>query len=119
MKSTITAGRIIESEKSCSFLGSSLLVGDSKIICVEQRYKLFSHFDEIWLFEDHPDVDKPKEVSIVSPLELNKTIPSKELLDWFSASGCLLGLGDGMGMNYITTSEEIVQSLNAHQQTYD
>jgi len=31
----------------------------------------------------------------------------------------VLGLGDGIGMNYVTTSKEIVKSLNIRQQEFD
>ncbi len=119
MKSTITARKIVELEDSCSFLGHSLLVGDCRIVDVAQRYNLFSHFDEIWLYKDCPAIDKPQESSIVSPLELSTDAPSKDLMEWFNASGCVLGLGDGIGMNYMTTSKEIVQSLNIRQREFD
>ncbi|MHC4464796.1 MAG: hypothetical protein ACYS30_25710 [Planctomycetota bacterium] len=119
MKSTITARKIVELEGSCSFLGRSLLVSDGRIVDVAQRYNLFSHFDEIWLYRDRPAVDKPTVFSIVSPLELSTDSLSRELLEWFDASGCILGLGDGIGMNYVTTSKEIVQSLNIRQREFD
>ncbi len=119
MKSTTIAKKIVELEDSCSFLGSSLLVGDSRIGDVAQRNNLFTHFDEIWLYKEHPVVDKPTGVSIVSPLELSTDAPSIDLLEWFDASGCVLGLGDGIGMNYVTTSKEIVQSLSMRQREFD
>lgn len=118
LKSTTVAPKIVVSEGSCSFLGRSLLVGDARIVDVAQRHTLFSHFDEIWLYPERPAVDKPLEVSIVSPLELSTDAPSREVLEWFNASGCVLGLGDGIGMNYLTTSKAIVESLNIRQQEF-
>lgn len=119
VKSTTTARKIFEFEASCSFMGRSLLVGDGRIVDVAKRYNLFSHFDEIWLYREHPVVDKPTGVSIVSPLELSTDAPSRDLLEWFDTSGCVLGLGDGIGMNYVTTSKEIVQSLSMRQREFD
>lgn len=106
-------------EAFCSFLGEALVVSDGKILDVAMEYNLFNGFDEIWLYRDCPDVEKPKEVSIVSTLDLSKETPSKELLEWFKVSGCILGLGDGVGMNYVTTSREIVQFLNTRQREFE
>lgn len=119
VKSTVTATKIVELEDYYSFLGRSFLVSDGKIMEVVQRYNLFSHFDEIWLYRDRPTINKPAGISIVSPLDLSKDTPSCEILEWFNESGCVLGLGDGIGMNYITTSKEIVQSLNVRQREFD
>lgn len=116
LKSITTAWEITEWEGSCSFLGRSLIIGDGKMLGYARS--LFSHFDEIWLYEHRPTVEKPTEVSIVSPLELNRENPSGELLEWFGTSGCVLGLDDGIGMNYVTTSREILESLEARQRQF-
>jgi hypothetical protein len=108
---------VIEVDEFCSFLGSGLIVGNGRILARE--YNLFYGFDEIWLYKDCPTVEKPEGVTIVSTRDLSKEDPSKELLEWFKASGCVLGLGDGIGMNYLTTSKEIVESLNIRQQEFD
>jgi hypothetical protein len=118
VKSTVTARKIAESEVSCSFLGTSLVVGNARIIDVAARCNLFSHFDEIWLFQERPVVGKPPGTSIVAPVDLNTETPPKDLLDWFIASNCVLGLGDGIGMNYITGSRNILDALNARQRQF-
>jgi len=119
VKSTTTARKIVEMEGSCDFLDSALIIGEGRTVDVAQRHNLFSHFDEIWLYRDRPVLGKPLRFSIVSPLRLDKDIPSRELLEWFETSGCVLGLGDGVGMNYVTTSEEIVRSLETRQREFD
>jgi len=118
VKSTTTARKTVESEDSCSFLGRSLVVGNARIIDVAVRYDLFSHFDEMWLYQEPPLVGKPPGTSIVSPVDLNTETPPKELLDWFVASNCLLGLGDGIGMNYLTASEKIVHALHLRHESF-
>ena len=120
MESSMTAKKMVESKRFCSFLGSGLLVGEGMIGDVGGEQGLFSGFDEIWLYRDRPTVEKPKEVSIIPPPHyLSKDPPSKELLEWFNASGCILGLGDGVGMNYVTISKEIVESLDTRQREFE
>ena len=112
IKNLIPTKKIIaDGEESCSLLGDGLVVGNKRIIDVVRKYNLFNGFDEIWLYKNRPTIEKPEEVSIVSTLDLSKDKPSKKLLDWFEESDCVLGLGDGIGMNYITTSKEIERSL--------
>ncbi len=116
VRSTTTANMIVDAESSCGFLGTSLLVGDGLILEIAPKYNLFSHFDEIWLYTNRPTATKPPATSIVFPTDLNVESPPTELLGWFVTSDCVLGLGDGIGMNYITTSSEIVEALNVRQQ---
>ena len=111
VKSTTTAKKIVESDSSCGYIGRSLLVGDARIVDVARRYQLFSHFDEVWLYKERPTADKPGAFSIVAPLDLNNDPLPEGLLKWFIVSGCILGLGDGIGMNYATTQKWIVDSL--------
>jgi hypothetical protein len=107
---------IVERETSCSVLGNGLLIGDARVVDVSRSYNLFNGFDEIWLYEDRPTIVKPQSFSIVSPLDLNTDPLPQGLLEWFTTSACVLGLGDGCGMNYITTQKQIVDSLLARQQ---
>jgi hypothetical protein len=114
-----TGRKIVEMEESCGFLGRSLVVSDAKILDIAKNYNLFYGFDEIWLYETYPVLDKPEEISLVATLDLSKDAPSQELLEWFYESACVLGLGDGIGMNYLTTSKEIVEFLNVRQQEFE
>ena len=116
MVSMLVTETIVQSEGACSLLGRSLLVGDARIVDIAQRYKLFSHFDEIWLYKEPPTIDIPEDVGIGPPLEPYAEAPSRELVDWFNASGCILGLGDGTGMSYVTKSREIAERLGDRQQ---
>jgi hypothetical protein len=108
LKSMIAVRKMVESEDSCSFLGGSLLVGDGRLLAVAQKYSLLSHFDEIWFYEERPALDKPSEFWIISPLNLSKDVPPEGLLEWFNASRCILGLGGGMGVNYVASASYAV-----------
>lgn len=116
VRSRIQAGRIAGWEGDCSFLGEALVVGEGKILELARAYKCFNGFDEIWLYENRPTMEKPKGISLIPPpIDLTAVAPSRELLEWVEASGCVLGLGDGIGMNYITPSKDIAESLTRRE----
>jgi hypothetical protein len=99
-------------EGVCSFLGEALVIGEGKILELARACNFFNGFDEIWLYEQRPAMEKPKAVSIIPPpADLTAIAPSRELLEWVEVSGCALGLGGGIGMNYITPSKDIAESL--------
>jgi hypothetical protein len=110
-----TAEGIIDRETSCSVYGEGLLVCDARIAEVAERYKLLVPFCEMWLFEKPPKIEKPGTFSIVAPLNLNEDPLPEGLLEWFNASGCVLGLGDGIGLNYVTREKSILNSLMERQ----
>jgi len=116
LRSTTTARKIVQREDSCTFLGRALLVPDGAIVEIALRHDLFSHFDEIWLYEHSPRVAKPPGASIVSPVDLSIAAPPRDLLNWFSESDCVVGLGDGIGMNYMTTSTQVAYALTGRQE---
>lgn len=113
--SLLMSETIVQSEDACSLLGRSLLIADSQLVRIDLRYGLFSHFDEIWLYKERPTIDIPDGLDLGPPLELGAEEPSQVLVDWFNASTCVLGLSDGTGMNYMTRSKAIVESLNNRQ----
>ena len=110
---------IVESEDACGLLGRSLLIADSQLLRIDLRYGLFSHFDEIGLYKERPTMDIPEGLDLGPPLELGAEEPSQALVDWFNSSACVLGLSDGTGMNYMTSSKAIVESLNDRQSKWN
>jgi hypothetical protein len=108
---------IFTRETSCSVYGNGLLVRDAQIVEIGERYNLFNPFDEMWLFENPPTQEKPDTFSIVAPLDLNKDPLPQGLLEWFNASGCVLGLGDGIGLNYVTANKSIFDALLERQKS--
>jgi hypothetical protein len=53
---------------------------------------------------------KPDDLWIVAPLKILDEFPAG-LDSWMTNSGCVLGLGDGIGLNYVTTSIEIASAI--------
>jgi hypothetical protein len=67
----------------------------------------FTGFDELWLFPSAPGAPKPASLVLTSerPIEV-----SDELVRWMCA-GCLVGLGDGDGLNFATCDPRIAARL--------
>ena len=103
--------KALEKTATKSFeLGKSLVVSGSDLVEMETSYELFFGFDELWLFREYPiQLDLPG-AWIVAPRDLSEGIPS-QVEEWTLESRCVLGLGDGIGLNYITVDEEIAAQL--------
>jgi len=94
-------------------VGSGILLSGQQTISLAREYLLFTHFDEVWLFREPPMDPKPKGVSIVAPCDLSEDVPT-EVADWIQRSGCVVGLGDGEGLNYVTVDEGIARWLSEY-----
>ena len=97
---------IVERHPECGFLGKGLVIPSAKLANISEEFDLFHGFDEVWCFDKKPDVAKPPDFWIVSPLNLSSDAAPPQLLAWMKQSACLLGLGDGIGLNYATTDAE-------------
>jgi hypothetical protein len=67
-------------------------------------------FDELWICSKLPVPRRPEEAYIVAPRQLNEEIPTATIR-WMESSGCVLGLGDGYGLNFITTDMDLARRL--------
>jgi hypothetical protein len=56
---------------------------------------------------------KPEGVRIVAPCDLSEEVPT-EVADWMWRSGCIAGLGDGVGLNYVTVDERVARLLSEY-----
>ena len=106
-----TGRAIIERRPACRFLGGGLVIPAGALAAVGREFNLFNGFDEVWWFSDEPKVPKPNEVFLVAPLDLREDGVVEELRDWMRASGCELGLGDGVGLNYVAFDESVALAL--------
>jgi hypothetical protein len=97
-------------ENSAEFLGTSLVVAGEALPRLVKKYKWFTGFDELWCFTARPVVPRPYGYSIVGPADLSETVPPG-LLEWMGTSGCVLGLGDGLGLNYISCQKEVAEQI--------
>ena len=106
-----------------SRIGDALLISGSDLVELEESYGVFQGFDEVWLFRQHPMSYDPPGALIVGPADLRPRMPSAAPPDdlregvppaaeeWMLDSGCVLGLGDGTGLNYVTINRDIADYL--------
>jgi len=92
------------------FLDNNLLLSREAFLTMLTTYDLFNGFDEIWFFLTKPSVKLPSGLWITGPLEIVNDIPAG-LIEWMKESGCVLGLGDGIGLNYITRKDTIAEKI--------
>ena len=91
-------------------VGSGVLLSGQQTVLLARKYLLFTHFDEVWLFREAPMEPKPEGVRIVAPYNLSEEVPT-EVANWVRRSGCIVGLGDGDGLNYVTVDERVARQL--------
>jgi hypothetical protein len=110
---TLPAVQKVIGESGIAFeqYGSGLLVSGAALITLVETRGLFAGFDEVWFFRQYPGELKPREVVITAPLVISKELPSG-LVEWMRRSGCVLGLGDGIGLNYITVDGLVADALS-------
>lgn len=95
-------------------VGSGVLLSGQQTILLAREYPLFTHFDEMWLFREAPTMGpKPEGVRIVAPCHLGEGVPT-EVADWMWRSGCVVGMGDGEGLNYVTVDEGLARQLSEY-----
>jgi hypothetical protein len=88
------------------------LLGDSIVLEIEHFYELIDEhnllngFDEVWFFPEKPSERLPSGIWITAPLDIYEELPNT-LPEWMLLSRCLLGLGDGIGLNYVTTDYDL------------
>jgi len=87
----------------------SILTKDLKKLL--QEFDLFNGFDEIWFFSEIPKNPIPQAFWITGPREIQTDFPTG-LLEWMEINHCGLGLGDGIGMNYVTIYSNISEYMN-------
>jgi len=84
--------------KSAEVLGNGILL-PTKLLLESNR--IFFGFDEVWFFLTKKPKLTPKR-SIVGPGEIRYI---GEVEKWMMKNNCILGLGDGTGMNFIVYRE--------------
>jgi hypothetical protein len=94
-------------------VGSGVLLSGKQLVMLVRKYLLLTHFDEVWLFREAPMGPKPEVVSIVAPYNLSEGVPT-EVADWMWRSGCVVGLGGGDGLNYVTVDESVARQLSGY-----
>jgi hypothetical protein len=94
-------------------LGAALLVPAVAVLELAAASKTFTGFDEVWWFNERPTFPKPADAFIVSPLRLDTEPVPHVLHSWMNQTKCQLGLGDGIGMNYVAYDHGVARKLDA------
>jgi len=105
------AEKIFRTNHASTTLGNGLVVPGPSLQAIATMFNLFTGFDELWCFDEQPTMPKPDAVWLVSPLELNSDDVPSSLGPWMRDSGCKLGLGDGVGLNYASPTAAAAQLI--------
>jgi hypothetical protein len=92
------------------YLKEGVVLEGESILKLSESKIFFTGFDEIWCFYSKPQM-YPNQC-LVGPSNITECV-SVEHETWMNAAGCILGMGDGTGLNYITTEESISHKLNS------
>ncbi len=92
------------------FLGSGVVFEGRSMRQLKLAEGMFSGFDELWCFRHEISIPIPPDVHIVGPLQMKTEIPDAVQM-WMNQSKCVLGLGDGTGLNYTTNDPAIAKLL--------
>ena len=111
LRTITTVDTIIQRYPKSRYLGSGVVLPTARLPEVTNEFKLFTGFDEVWFFREDPHWEPPTGLSIVSPLNLEEDEVPPVVFDWMKISNCTLGLGDGIGLNFATSNEDIGKYL--------
>lgn len=89
----------LEERRKVRFVGAGMLVRTRVLLAAERGQRLFFGFDEVWFCSRPPLTAKPKKLVIVGPDKIAPELFGK-LAAWMQANHCVLGLGDGVGLNF-------------------
>jgi len=90
-------------------LGSAIFVRTNALVEAAAQGAL-SGFDEVWFCREPPIAPPPKEAGLVGPRDVESEVV-REALDWMAAESCEVGLGDGIGLNYLTKAKQIALEI--------
>ncbi len=108
-----TIAQLITDCETGEFIENSLVVKGNEFYELPGIHELFHGFDEVWLFPAHPLSALPAEVWLTGPLDISNEIPNG-MIHWMKQTDCMLGLGDGIGLNYITPELNIGRTLEEY-----
>lgn len=105
--------RLLASHPDYALVGSSLLMPARDFSRISSELNLLTGFGEVWWFDAKPAIEKPTDIDLVGPLNLNEDPVPEALPRWMAESGCRLGVGDGIGLNFVTSDEAVARQLAA------
>jgi hypothetical protein len=72
----------------------------------------FGGFDEVWLLGGAPIAMRPPDLILTSDRPISG-LDAASLERWLQVSGARVGLGDGIGLNYATSSPDLAATLRS------
>src|SRR5271165_4831480 len=104
------SGEFAIAMKDAKPLGNALLLPVRQLHAVTFRDRVFFGFDEVWFFPSDRIEAKPDSAWLVGPGRIGqKTLD--ELGSWMVANSCSLGLGDGVGLNFLVKARGLMKYL--------
>jgi hypothetical protein len=90
---------------------NSIFTSGEQLYLAAQK-RLFSGFDELWLWHQEPRKWQfPPEMGLTSDgINLNEGLPN-DVENALRQLGCVLALGDGCGLNYVTTDRSLANYI--------
>ena len=110
LSSLNTVQQILTNFPQCRFLDTGLMLKKDVFHGIMKSYNIFNGFDEMWFFHSLPSGKVPTEMWITGPRYIIDDVPN-DLPSWMLDSGCVLGLGDGVGLNYVTVDRSLADKL--------
>jgi len=101
-----TLGKVVQHRE---YVGTALLISPSDVVELAKAGD-FSGFDEVWFLRGRPTESPPQGVYLVGPFDV-ATDDITGAIAWMKAQGAGLALGDGIGLNYITTTESTATTI--------
>ncbi len=105
-----TGNEIVARFEECRLLGGAITATGETLLAIIEQGNVFNGFDEVWLFPNPPSKPIPAGIWITPPLEITKEMPTG-LPEWMRQSACSMGLGDGIGLNYVTGDPSVADFL--------
>jgi hypothetical protein len=109
----LVSSPVLKKLPPCDVLSQSIVMPTKRLGDLVKTINIFTGFDEIWCFATRPDVARPSGVSIVAPFDILEESLDPALGDWIYQTNCQLGLGDGVGLNYVTPDRALAAILES------
>jgi hypothetical protein len=99
-----------QTDSPWSLSDDPLVVSGATLCQLALELELFTGFDEIWVPSSFSTARPPRDASLTAPVQLTDP-PPRSLRDWFLLSGWRLGIGDGFGLNFVSSDRELSRAL--------
>lgn len=97
-------------ELDAQAIGRGLCAQAESFLRWASRRESLVGFDEIWIFGRGPLTGPPSAGNLVCPADVGAEI-SDSMVKWFLESECIVGLGDGDGLNIIARNDGTLGQL--------